>query len=412
MPNSEIILIKISGDDKPGVTTAVTEILGNYNATILDIGQADIHHTLSLGILFKVANESDSGNILKEVLFKCSELNVNVRFTPIPLQRYENWVASQGKSRYIITLLGRVITAKQISVVTKALSEQDLNIDSIVRLTGRPSMEVTEDSANRSCIELSVRGTLINKNILSAKFLQYSSELGIDISFQKDDMYRRNRRLICFDMDSTLIKTEVIDELADRAGVGEKVRAITESAMRGEIDFSESFKQRIALLEGLDESVLKEIADNLPIMDGAERLISILKKVGFKIAILSGGFTYFGNALKKRFDVDYVYANELEIVDGKLTGKHLGDIVDGKRKAELLKLIVQVEKIDIEQAIAVGDGANDLPMLNLAGLGIAFHAKPKVKQNAQQSISTIGLDGVLYFLGFRDIHIDNHLMSE
>jgi len=412
MPNSEIILIKISGDDKPGVTTAVTEILGNYNATILDIGQADIHHTLSLGILFKVANESDSGNILKEVLFKCSELNVNVRFTPIPLQRYENWVASQGKSRYIITLLGRVITAKQISVVTKALSEQDLNIGSIVRLTGRPSMEVTEDSANRSCIELSVRGTLINKNILSAKFLQYSSELGIDISFQKDDMYRRNRRLICFDMDSTLIKTEVIDELADRAGVGEKVRAITESAMRGEIDFSESFKQRIALLEGLDESVLKEIADNLPIMDGAERLISILKKVGFKIAILSGGFTYFGNALKKRFDVDYVYANELEIVDGKLTGKHLGDIVDGKRKAELLKLIVQVEKIDIEQAIAVGDGANDLPMLNLAGLGIAFHAKPKVKQNAQQSISTIGLDGVLYFLGFRDIHIDNHLMSE
>jgi phosphoserine phosphatase len=412
MPNSEIILIKISGDDKPGVTTAVTEILGNYNATILDIGQADIHHTLSLGILFKVANESDSGNILKEVLFKCSELNVNVRFTPIPLQRYENWVASQGKSRYIITLLGRVITAKQISVVTKALSEQDLNIDSIVRLTGRPSMEVTEDSANRSCIELSVRGTLINKNILSAKFLQYSSELGIDISFQKDDMYRRNRRLICFDMDSTLIKTEVIDELADRAGVGEKVRAITESAMRGEIDFSESFKQRIALLEGLDESVLKEIADNLPIMDGAERLISILKKVGFKIAILSGGFTYFGNALKKRFDVDYVYANELEIVDGKLTGKHLGDIVDGKRKAELLKLIVQVEKIDIEQVIAVGDGANDLPMLNLAGLGIAFHAKPKVKQNAQQSISTIGLDGVLYFLGFRDIHIDNHLMSE
>ncbi len=412
MPNSEIILIKISGDDKPGVTTAVTEILGNYNATILDIGQADIHHTLSLGILFKVANESDSGNILKEVLFKCSELNVNVRFTPIPMQRYENWVASQGKSRYIITLLGKLITAKQISVVTKALSEQNLNIDSIVRLTGRPSLEITEDSSNRSCIELSVRGTLIDKNILSAKFMQYSAELGIDISFQKDDMYRRNRRLICFDMDSTLIKTEVIDELADRAGVGEKVRAITESAMRGEIDFSESFKQRVALLEGLDESVLKEIAENLPIMDGADRLISILKKVGFKIAILSGGFTYFGNALKKRFDVDYVYANELEIVDGKLTGKHLGDIVDGKRKAELLKLIVQVEKIDIEQAIAVGDGANDLPMLNLAGLGIAFHAKPKVKQNAQQSISTIGLDGVLYFLGFRDIHIDNHLNQD
>jgi phosphoserine phosphatase len=407
MPNSELILIKISGEDKPGVTAAITEILGNYNATILDIGQADIHHTLSLGILFKVNNQSDSGNILKEVLFKCSELNVNVRFTPVTPDRYTNWVGRQGKSRYIVTILGKVITARQLAMVTKAISEQNLNIDSIIRLTGRPSIEINDDNETRSCVEFSVRGELIDKNILSSQFMQYSADLGIDISFQKDDMFRRNRRLICFDMDSTLIKTEVIDELADRAGVGEQVRAITESAMRGEIDFSESFKQRVALLKGLDEGVMKEIADNLPIMEGADRLISILKKIGFKIAILSGGFTYFGNALKKRFDVDYVYANELEIVDGKLTGNHIGDIVDGKRKAELLKLIAQVEKIELEQVIAVGDGANDLPMLNLAGLGIAFHAKPKVKEEAQQSISTIGLDGVLYFLGFRDIHIDN-----
>ena len=413
MPNSEIILINISGDDKPGVTSAITEILGNYNATILDIGQADIHHTLSLGILFKVSNESDSGNILKEVLFKCSELNVNVRFTPVSVERYENWVDRQGKSRYIVTLLGKVITAKQLSMVTKTVSEQNLNIDSIIRLTGRPSLEIDDENSIRSCIELSVRGTLLDRNALSSQFMQYTSELGIDISFQKDDMYRRSRRLICFDMDSTLIKTEVIDELADRAGVGNEVRAITESAMRGEIDFSESFKQRVALLKGLDETVLKDIAIHLPIMEGADRLISILKKIGFKIAILSGGFTYYGNYLKKLFDVDYVYANELEIIDGKLTGNYVGDIVDGKRKAELLKLIAQVEKIDLEQVIAVGDGANDLPMLNIAGLGIAFHAKPKVIANAQQSISTIGLDGVLYFLGFRDIHIDetelNHL---
>lgn len=407
MPNSEIILIKISGDDKPGVTSSITEILGNYDATILDIGQADIHHTLSLGILFKMSDRADSGNILKEILFKCSELDVNVRFTPVSSDRYTNWVDRQGKGRYIVTLLGKVITAKQLSVITKVLSDQNLNIDSIKRLTGRPSIDIKDENSLRSCIELSVRGDLIDKSILSAHFLAYSAELGIDISFQKDDMFRRSRRLICFDMDSTLIKTEVIDELADRAGVGEKVRAITEAAMRGEIDFSESFKQRIALLKGLDEKVLEEIAQNLPIMEGAERLISLLKKVGFKIAILSGGFSYFGNALKKRFEVDYVYANELEIIDGKLTGNYLGDIVDGKRKAELLRLIAQVEKIDLEQVIAVGDGANDLPMLNLAGLGIAFHAKPTVKANAQQSISTIGLDGVLYFLGFRDIHIDN-----
>ena len=407
MPNSEIILISISGEDKPGVTSSVAEILGKYDATILDIGQADIHHTLSLGILFKMSDNAQSGHILKEVLFKCSELNVNVRFTAVTPERYTNWVGRQGKSRYIVTILGKVITAKQLSKVTKAVSDQNLNIDSIKRLTGRPSWQTEDEYAVRSCIELSVRGELLDKNLLSTQFLAYSGELGIDISFQKDDMFRRNRRLICFDMDSTLIKTEVIDELADRAGVGEQVRAITEAAMRGEIDFSESFEQRVALLKGLDESVMREVAENLPIMDGAKRLMSILKKCGFKIAILSGGFSYFGNQLKKLFDVDYVYANELEIVDGKLTGRHLGDIVDGKRKAELLKLIAQVEKIDLEQVIAVGDGANDLPMLNLAGLGIAFHAKPKVKANAQQSISTIGLDGVLYFLGFRDIHIDN-----
>ena len=407
MPNSEIILISISGDDKPGVTSAITEILGKYDATILDIGQVDIHHTLSLGILFKMSDNAASGHILKEVLFKCSELSVNVRFTTVSEERYTNWVGRQGKGRYIVTILGKIITAKQLSKVTKAISDQNLNIDSIRRLTGRPSLQIEDENSIRACIELSVRGELVDKSILSAQFLAYSAELGIDISFQKDDMFRRNRRLICFDMDSTLIKTEVIDELADRAGVGEQVRAITEAAMRGEIDFSESFKQRVALLKGLDESVMQEVAEGLPIMDGAKRLMSILKKCGFKIAILSGGFTYFGNHLKKLFDVDYVYANELEIIDGKLTGNHVGDIVDGKRKAELLRLIAQVEKIDLEQVIAVGDGANDLPMLNLAGLGIAFHAKPKVKANAQQSISTIGLDGVLYFLGFRDIHIDS-----
>ena len=405
MGKSEIILINISGDDQPGVTSTIAGILGNYNATILDIGQADIHHTLSGGILFKTNNSMDAANILKEVLFKCSELNLNVRFTPVSVREYNEWVSRQGSGRHIVTLLGKIITAEQLSIISKAIYDQKLNIDSIKRLTGRPSLEQVDDNV-RSCIELSVRGDLQNKQQLSSQFMSYAAELGIDISFQKDDMYRRNRRLICFDMDSTLIKTEVIDELADRAGVGEQVRTITESAMRGEIDFNESFVQRVALLKGLDESILEDVAINLPIMDGAKRLMGILRKYGFKIAILSGGFTYFGNALKKQFDVDYVYANELEIVDGKLTGKHVGEIVDGKRKAELLRLIAQFEKIELEQVIAVGDGANDLAMLNLAGLGIAFHAKPKVKENAQQSISTIGLDGILYFLGFRDIHME------
>ena len=405
--NSEIILINISGEDKPGMTNAITSILGKYNATILDIGQSDIHHNLALGILFRTLDNQHSGNMLKEILFKCSELNMNVRFKPVDEKNYEQWVARQGKSRFIVTVLGKVISAGQLSQVTGELAAQGLNIDSIKRLTGRPALDGNENV--RSCIELSVRGDLKDKAALSEQFMNLTVKEGIDISFQKDDIFRRNRRLICFDMDSTLIKTEVIDELADRAGVGDEVRAITEAAMRGEIDFTESFSRRVALLKGLDVSVMKEIAENLPIMDGAERLMSVLKMCGYKIAILSGGFTYFGNYLKKKFDMDYVYANELEVEDGKLTGRYVGDVVDGKRKAELLRLISQVEKIQLEQVIAVGDGANDLPMLSIAGLGIAFHAKPKVKEIARQSISTIGLDGILYFLGFRDIHIDEEV---
>lgn len=285
------------------------------------------------------------------------------------------------------------------------MAEQQLNIDGIRRLTGRIPLD--EKKANvRACIEFSVRGTPKDKEELQRQLMQLSSSLAMDFSFQQDNMYRRMRRLICFDMDSTLIETEVIDELAMRAGVGDQVKAITERAMRGEIDFIESFKERVSLLKGLDESVMREIAENLPITEGVERLMYVLKRYGYKIAILSGGFTYFGNYLKDKFGIDYVYANELEIIDGKLTGRYLGDIVDGKRKAELLRLIAQVEKVDIAQTIAVGDGANDLPMLSIAGLGIAFHAKPKVAANARQSINTIGLDGVLYFLGFKDSYLD------
>ncbi len=402
--NQELILISISGVDKPGITASITEILSKYDVTVLDIGQADIHSTLSLGILFKT-NETDSGNVMKELLFKASSLGINIRFFPVTVEEYERWVSLQGKNRYILTLLGRKLTAKQIASVTRILADQDLNIDAIKRLTGR--MPLDEHKANvRACIEFSVRGTPKDREGMLRSLLELSRDLDMDYSFQLDNMYRRMRRLICFDMDSTLIETEVIDELAIRAGVGDKVKAITERAMRGEIDFIESFKERVALLKGLDVSVMKEIAENLPITEGVDRLMYVLKKYGYKIAILSGGFTYFGNYLKDKYGIDYVYANELEVEDGKLTGRHLGEIVDGRRKVELLRLIAQVEKVDIAQTIAVGDGANDLPMLNTAGLGIAFHAKPKVKENAKQSISTIGLDGVLYFLGFKDSYLE------
>ena len=402
---NEIILITINGLDRPGVTAALTEILANNNAVILDIGQADIHNQLSLGILFQ-CTEENSGNILKELLFKSYELDVNIRFSPISEEEYSEWVGMQGKNRYIITILGRKLTAKQIAGVSHVVAQQGMNIDDIKRLTGRIPLNEDERTPKAS-VEFSVRGTPSDKERMKADFMRLSNDLEMDISFQEDSMYRRMRRLICFDMDSTLIETEVIDELAIRAGVGDQVKAITESAMRGEIDFCESFKQRCALLKGLDVSVMQEIAENLPITEGVDRLMRVLKKIGFKIAILSGGFTYFGNYLKQKYNIDYVYANELEIEDGKLTGRYVGDIVDGRRKAELLRLIAQVENVDIRQTVAVGDGANDLPMISIAGLGIAFHAKPKVKATANQSISTIGLDGILYFLGYKDSYLES-----
>ena len=374
--NIELMLLNITGNDRPGVTVELSEILARYDATILDIGQ-------------------------KDLLFKAYELDVNIRFSPVSTDEYEQWVGLQGKDRWIITLLGRRLTAAAIADVSRVVAEMGLNIDGIKRLTGRMPLH-GENPLSKSCVQISVRGNLDDQTEMQKRFMEIANLREVDISLQEDTMYRRARRLVCFDMDSTLIGTEVIDELADRAGVGAEVRAITESAMRGEIDFCESFTRRVALLKGLDESVMRDIAENLPITEGVDRMMTALKRTGYKTAILSGGFTYFGNYLKQRFGFDYVYANELEIKDGKLTGRHLGDIVDGRRKAELLRLLAQVENVNIKQTIAVGDGANDLPMLATAGLGIAFHAKPKVKATADQSLSTIGLDGILYFIGFKD----------
>ena len=436
---SSNILIRITGQDRPGLTASVMEILARYDTQILDIGQADIHSTLSLGILIRV-DEENSGRVMKELLFKATELQVNIGFAPISDEEYEAWVGRQGKNRYILTIIGRHLAAKQIGAATKVIAEQGFNIDSILRLSGRPHLEThpgppclgretysaesnnKKSSLNRedlggsrvggslagsSSIQFSLRGKLEDRSVLQHELMKISSEFDMDFSFQRDDMFRRMRRLICFDMDSTLIQTECIDELAIRAGVGDQVKAITESAMRGEIDFKESFTRRVALLKGLDVSVMKDIAEHLPITEGADRLMEVLKRCGYKIAILSGGFTYFGEYLQRRWGIDYVYANELEIdEEGKLTGRYVGEIVDGHRKAELLKLIAQVEKVNLAQTIAVGDGANDLPMIAESGLGIAFHAKPRVVATAKQSINTIGLDGVLYFLGFKDSYLN------
>ncbi|HAC41010.1 MAG TPA: phosphoserine phosphatase SerB [Rikenellaceae bacterium] len=402
--NMEQILIRISGKDRIGLTAEVMAILARYDAQILDIGQADIHSTLSLGILIRIDDKA-SGQVMKELLFKATEIGVNIGFEPITDDEYEAWAGRQGKNRYILTVIGRSLSAGQIQSAAEIIARHGLNIDAIKRLTGRMSVMHPERNV-RACVEFSIRGTLEDKGAFQKELMALSSDSGMDFSFQKDDMYRRMRRLICFDMDSTLIQAECIDELARRHGVYDKVAAITERAMRGEIDFKESFTERVALLKGLDVSVMRDIAENLPITEGTDRLMSVLKTCGYKIAILSGGFTFFGEYLQRKYGIDYIYANELEIgEDGKLTGRYVGDVVDGRRKADLLKLIAQTEKVNIAQTIAVGDGANDLPMLLEAGLGIAFHAKPRVKETARQSLSTIGLDGVLYFLGFKDSHL-------
>ncbi len=400
----ELILMNVQGEDHPGVTATLTSVLAEHNVDILDLGQATIHNDLGLGILFALNGDSDSSSILKDLLFKAYELGMTIKFTPIAPERYEEWVSQQGKQRSIITLMARHLTGVHLAEVTKIISEQGLNIDLISRLTGRRSLKV--DTGNvMSVVEFSVRGVPKDASQLKEDFIKVSKETGVDIAFQEDNIFRRNRRLVCFDMDSTLIQTEVIDELARRAGVYDEVSSITESAMRGEIDFKQSFMKRIALLKGLDVSVMKDIAENLPLTEGAERLFRTLKKSGYKTAILSGGFNYFGNYLKQKLGIDYVFANELEVEDGRLTGRHVGDIVDGAKKAEMLKLLAFKEDLHLEQCIAVGDGSNDLPMIQLAGLGIAFHAKPKVKATAQHAISENGLDTILYLIGFRDREI-------
>ena len=397
----DIFLINVWGQDKPGVTRVVTEVLSNFEVTVLDIGQAVIHDQLNLGILAAVPRSEDPEALIKVVQDSLLALEMQVMFSPITEQRYKQWVAQQGKARYIVTLLARKIEPEHLAAVATVTSEYGLNIDKILRLSGRMELDESEQ-LGRACVEFSVRGEPKDAMQFKSALLELASTYDIDIAYQEDNIFRRNRRLVVFDMDSTLIDAEVIDELAHEAGVGDQVAAITEAAMQGEIDFKASFTQRMALLKGLDASVLQSVAERLRLNEGAEHLIYTLKKLGFKTAIVSGGFTFFGEYLQQRLGVDYVYANQLDIEDGLVTGRVTGEIIDGQRKAELLRQIAQREGLMLQQVIAVGDGANDLPMLSIAGLGIAFRAKPLVKASAKQSISNLGLDGILYLLGYSD----------
>ncbi|AMB87402.1 phosphoserine phosphatase [Pseudomonas agarici] len=397
----EIVLINITGRDRPGLTAAITGVLAHGGVNILDIGQAVIHDTLSFGILVEIPSTEPASSVLADILFTAHALDQQVRFTSVSPVDYQHWVDGQGQRRHIVTLLTRKVTAEQLQRVSSITARYGLNIEHIDRLSGRLPLDAPVDRG-KGCIEFSVRGEPLDAQALRAEFLGVAQELNVDIAFQEDSLFRRNRRLAVFDMDSTLIEAEVIDELAKAAGVGEQVSAITERAMAGELDFRASFKERLALLKGLDVSVLDSIGASLRLTEGAETLFAELKRLGYKTAILSGGFTYFARQLQAKLGIDYVFANELEVVDGKCTGVAIEPIVDAQRKADLLRELAHKEGLCLEQTIAVGDGANDLPMLAIAGLGVAFRAKPLVRQSAQQAISTLGLDGVLYLLGLRD----------
>lgn len=397
----EIVLINITGEDRPGLTAALTGVLLQGGVHILDIGLAVMHGTLSFGILVDIPDNEVATGLLQSVQAKAHELNLQARYTPISESDYQHWADGQGDARHVVTLLSRQITPEQLQRVSAVISHHDLTIERIERLSSRVTLDAPVDNA-RAAVEISVRGEPSDVQGLRAEFFALSSELNVDIAFQNDDLFRRNRRLAVFDMDSTLIEAEVIDELAKAAGVGEQVSAITERAMRGELDFRASFKERMALLKGLDVSVLDQIGASLRLTEGAENLFAELKRLGYKTAILSGGFSYFARQVQARLGIDYVFANELDVVDGKVTGVAVEPIVDAQRKADLLQELAIKEGLQLEQTIAVGDGANDLPMLALAGLGVAFRAKPLVRQSARQSISTLGLDGVLYLLGVRD----------
>ncbi|MCZ6710741.1 MAG: phosphoserine phosphatase SerB, partial [Gammaproteobacteria bacterium] len=368
----------------------LTSTLARFQVRVLDVGQAVIHDELNLGMLVQVTSQ-DQVPAVSEVLGALEAAargqGMSVRCTPISSADYTDWVNSQGKSRYIVTLLAGGATGEQLAAVTSIIQRHGLNIDAVRRLSGRLALGSADDS-QRMSIEMSLRGALADAAALKVDLLEAADRLTFDFSVQRDTVYRRNRRLVAFDMDSTLINAEVIDELAARHGVGKQVAAITERAMAGELQFKDSFQQRARLLSGLSEQALRDVADSVALNEGAHRLLRTLKHFGYKTAIISGGFQYVGDRLQAELGIDYVYANALEIRDGVMTGEVKGEIIDAGRKAELLNEIAEREGISGEQTIAIGDGANDLPMLNAAGLGVAYHAKPLVKETASHAIST------------------------
>ena len=388
--NGKTILVTVSGTDCPGITARLMRIASEYSISVLDMGQAVTHGLLSLSFVleFKTNDENSSGNVLKDLLFEANLMGLTLSYKVV---ENEILTPEMEGEKFIVTCVSpSVITALFIADIAQTLAKYKINIERIDKVSPKEF----------SSLEIS---TSIPKDLdsesLKAELIAVSTNHKIDVAFLKDNVFRRNKRMIVFDMDSTLIQAEVIDELAELAGAGDEVREITHRAMNGELDFDESLRLRVSKLKDLPVEELQTVLDKLPLTPGVEDFIKTIKILGYKVAVISGGFSFFADALKKKLALDYSFANELEIQDGKLTGKVTGTIVNANQKAILVKLIAQQEGISLEQVVAIGDGANDLPMLATAGLGIAFHAKDIVRKKAGQHLSHGPMTSILYFLG-------------
>ena len=392
MENSDdFIVITVNGPDAPGIVSSITSILSENAVKIIDIEQIVIRKLILLSMMLDL-RESKGGQIslLKDLLLEAKRLNVELDFK---IASYDEHLQHDENFMYAVTCLGEKITAQVVAQISNAIYSENVNIERITQLS----------QGELSCIEMIVKtDKTINVQDMTGKLLSISSDFGVDIAVQKENIFRRSKRLVVMDMDSTLIQVEVIDELAKSAGHGEEVSGITSKAMNGELSFNESLNKRVELLRGLDENVLDEIYHNIPFTPGAKKLVKILKKLGYKTAVISGGFTFFTDRLKNELGLDYAFANKLEIKDGKLTGKVLGEIINGESKAEILEDIANKENISLDQVVAIGDGANDLLMLDKAGLGIAFNAHKTVREKADYNISQENLDSIIYLLGISE----------